>query len=272
MTVAPWPLHQGGLPLPGELAARRSQLLAALLVLGWLASLGLGLRWALQTLPQSAPTQLLIALPLVLLRSVLQTGLFIVGHDAMHRLLVPGPVGLNDRLGAVVLALYAALPYDRLRQQHLLHHRHPGGQADPDFHQPGAGSVLAWYSQFMGRYLNPGQMAALLTAWGVLAWLTSIPAVLLVCTLPLLLSSLQLFVVGTYLPHRRRADHPCEQESVVRSLDLPEWLSLLACFHFGYHREHHLAPQLAWHQLPSCRRELLRAGPGVALATADDPK
>jgi beta-carotene ketolase (CrtW type) len=254
------------------MAARHSQLLAALLVLGWLASLGLGLGWALQPRPQAGPGLVLIALALVLLRSVLQTGLFIVGHDAMHRLLVPGAVGLNDRLGAIVLGLYAALPYAPCRRQHLLHHRHPGGTADPDFHRPGAGSVLAWFGQFMGRYLTGGQMACLLTAWGLLAWLTSIPAVLLVCTVPLLLSSLQLFLVGTYLPHRRPADQASDQELAVRSLDLPEWLSLLACFHFGYHREHHLAPQLAWHQLPACRRQVRRDSPVVALATADFPK
>lgn len=252
-------------------ATRRSQLLATLLVLGWLASLGLGLGWALHPWPQEGPGLVLIGLALVLLRGFLQTGLFIVGHDAMHRLLVPGTVGLNDRLGAIVLGLYAALPYGSCRRQHLLHHRHPGEAADPDFHRPGAGSVLAWYGQFMGRYLTVGQMACLLTAWGLLAWCTSIAAVLLLCTLPLLLSSLQLFLVGTYLPHRRRPADPCcgqHQASAVRSLDLPEWLSLLACFHFGYHREHHLAPQLAWHQLPACRRDL----PPVALATADFPK
>jgi beta-carotene ketolase (CrtW type) len=251
-------------------AARRSQLLATLLVLGWLASLGLGLAWVMHPLPQAGSGFVLIGLALVLLRSFLQTGLFIVGHDAMHRLLVPGAVGLNDRLGAMVLGLYAALPYGSCRRQHLLHHRHPGEVADPDFHRPGAGSALAWYGQFMGRYLTGRQMACLLTGWGLLAWCTSIPAVLLVCTLPLLLSSLQLFLVGTYLPHRRPAGQPCgeHQAPAVRSLDLPEWLSLLACFHFGYHREHHLAPQLAWHQLPACRRAL----PAVALATADFPK
>jgi len=36
---------------------------------------------------------------------------------------------------------------------------------------------------------------------------------------------------------------------------LPEWLSLLACYHFGYHLEHHQDPQLAWHELPRRRRE-----------------
>jgi beta-carotene ketolase (CrtW type) len=30
-------------------------------------------------------------------------------------------------------------------------------------------------------------------------------------------------------------------------------LSLLACFHFGYHREHHDNPSLSWYQLPAAR-------------------
>jgi beta-carotene ketolase (CrtW type) len=85
---------------------------------------------------------------------------------------------------------------------------------------------------------------------------TAVINVLLFCTLPLLLSSLQLFVFGTYLPHRWQrtqsvGSHP-------DSLGLPTWLSLLACFHFGYHREHHDHPGLAWFELPAARRALGR--------------
>jgi beta-carotene ketolase (CrtW type) len=75
--------------------------------------------------------------------------------------------------------------------------------------------------------------------------------VLLFCTVPLLISSLQLFLFGTYLPHR---DRPGESNSHhARSLALPVWLSLLACFHFGYHWEHHEFPTMAWFQLPGMR-------------------
>jgi len=244
---------------PTPLAARCSQLWAGAIVVAWLASLALGLLmpwqpWLADGLGGS-PLRWGLLLLGVLARSVLQTGLFIVGHDAMHGLLVPAAPGLNDRCGALVLALYAALPYQRCRRQHRLHHRHHGGRWDPDFHREGASSLPAWYGQFMVRYLGWSQLALLLGSWALLAWMSSIPAVLLTCTLPLWLSSLQLFVVGTYLPHRGPG---------VISLNLPEWVSLLACFHFGYHREHHQAPQLAWHQLPQQRRQP-RA---VALATA----
>ena len=72
--------------------------------------------------------------------------------------------------------------------------------------------------------------------------------------LPLLLSALQLFVVGTVLPHRRA--EACGNRHRAESLALPPWLSLLACYHFGYHWEHHAFPHLAWHQLPQARRRI----------------
>jgi beta-carotene ketolase (CrtW type) len=86
-----------------------------------------------------------------------------------------------------------------------------------------------------------------------------------------LLSSLQLFLVGTFLPHRGQDHNPGENQGDDLgedrhrsiSLALPEGLSLLACYHFGYHREHHRAPQLAWHQLP---QEYRRGHPPAALA------
>ena len=228
-------------------ATRRGLLLAALILGGWLLSLLLllGADWG-----HWSPMLLLLA---VLLRSQLQTGLFIVGHDAMHRVLLPSAPRLNDRIGALVLGLYAALPFDRCLRQHQRHHRAPGTALDPDFHGPGQSSVLAWYGRFMARYLSPGQMSLLLTAWALLAWCSSVQSVLLFCTLPLMLSSLQLFLVGTVLPHRRGAGPELAQHT--RSLALPEWLSLLACYHFGYHLEHHQAPQLAWHELPRRHRE-----------------
>ena len=234
----------------------KSQVLALLLLLAWLATLLAGLEQV------SMKQHWLVLVLFVLLRTYLQTGLFIVAHDAMHRLLVPGNAALNDRIGALLLALYAALPFDRCLQNHRRHHRSPGCTKDPDFHHPVRAGVLPWYCQFMGRYLSIPQMTVLITAWGLLAMTTSMSAVLLICTLPLLLSSLQLFVVGTYLPHRHTGLTPARQEAV--SLPMPEWLSLLACFHFGYHLEHHQSPNLAWHQLPRQWRQNL----SVSLATA----
>jgi beta-carotene ketolase (CrtW type) len=79
--------------------------------------------------------------------------------------------------------------------------------------------------------------------------------VLVAWILPLLLSALQLFVVGTVLPHRRA--EACGNRHRAESLALPPWLSLLACYHFGYHWEHHEYPQVPWFGLAGVRRQHL---------------
>ena len=115
----------------------------------------------------------------------------------------------------------------------------------------------------MASYLSPAQMLGLLTLWATLAILasqvspTGLFNVLIFCTLPLWLSSVQLFFVGTYLPHR--GQNGLHAKPAPESLDLPAPLSLLACFHFGYHREHHDNPGLSWFQLPSVRQALSRS-------------
>lgn len=238
--------------------------LGALILSCWLASL-LGL---LSLPPGKLPWQFLLAA--VLVRTLLQTGLFIVGHDAMHRVLVAEKVALNDRLGSIALGLYGALPYGNCRINHNHHHNFQASGDDPDFHRDSGAGALGWYLGFMARYLTARQMASLLSYWGLLALYACCfsPAgwvnVLWFCTLPLLLSSIQLFVFGTYLPHRgQRA--PWNRPS-ADSLDLPVWLSLLACFHFGYHREHHDFPGLAWFQLPNQRGRCPKQGLASPLA------
>lgn len=231
--------------------------LATLIVVGWLVSLIGLLVLDLRHLP------LWILVIAVLVRTYLHTGLFIIGHDAMHGLLLPHRRFGNHLLGAVVLVLYAFLPYRSCLENHQRHHLFPASTHDPDFPSADQSGPLRWYFTFMAGYLSAGQMLGLLSGWGVLTFLlqfitdTAWVNVMVFCTLPLLLSSLQLFVFGTYLPHRRqrvplRCDHP-------DSLSLPCWLSLLACFHFGYHREHHDHPGLAWFQLPAARRRALSA-------------
>ena len=175
----------------------------------------------------------------------------------MHQVIWPNRHKWNDLLGVVVLALYAALPYRFCKVNHRHHHQFSATALDPDFpSEPGANAVT-WYCQFMTGYLSTKQMTALLITWSVLAIVctTFTPAtvinVLLFCTLPLLLSSIQLFVFGTYLPHRRQRDHSDNRKP--DSLDLPIWLSLLTCFHFGYHREHHENPGMAWFELPKVK-------------------
>jgi beta-carotene ketolase (CrtW type) len=222
----------------------------------WLTSLLLLLLAPPATAWFSSPPVVVAA---VLLRTFLQTGLFITAHDAMHGSLWPGSPRWNQRIGRLALGLYAALPWEPCQRHHQAHHRGPARSGDPDHHdgrQPGA---LAWYGNFMASYLTPGQMGLLLGSWllclALLAPLRSHPLerLLLFWTLPLLLSSLQLFVIGTYLPHRQSRGRSGDRHRAA-SLGWPAPLSLLACFHFGYHWEHHEHPEIPWYQLPEQRR------------------
>lgn len=229
---------------------------------GWIVSLVLLLLLPLQAfgLPSVA------LLPLILIRTFLQTGLFIVGHDAMHGSLLPGSPLWNARIGRLVLGLYACLPWEPSCRKHRSHHLAPGSLQDPD-HQGGRPlGPLLWYRSFMASYLTPTQMAGLIAAWLVaLALLRPfnphpLANLLLFGILPLVLSSLQLFVVGTYLPHRQGHGRSDDRHQAA-SLLWPEPLSLLACYHFGYHWEHHQHPHLPWYRLPAARRLVTVPGP-----------
>jgi beta-carotene ketolase (CrtW type) len=81
------------------------------------------------------------------------------------------------------------------------------------------------------------------------------PNLLLFWALPAILSSLQLFLFGTYLPHRKEEQDFADRHR-ARSNDFSWIASLLSCFHFGYHHEHHLAPHLPWWRLPAERARL----------------
>lgn len=228
----------------------------ALLIMGlWAISLGVALsmpgsEWAWWS-----------ALLAVGIRTFLQTGLFIVAHDAMHGSLVPHWRWLNDRLGSVALVGYAGLCFRACHSQHQQHHRCTGTSSDPDFYPDGQNPV-GWYLGFMRQYLSKGQLLRLIGLWVVtlaglnlivpLPWWDRILALFWFWILPLLLSSLQLFIFGTYLPHRQdqAGDHR------IHSNQDPVWLSLLACYFFGYHQEHHRYPQVPWYQLPWVRWQI----------------
>ncbi|MEB3324907.1 MAG: fatty acid desaturase [Cyanobacteriota bacterium] len=240
-------------------STRRGLALAAGLVLGWLGS------WAVllpTSLSQLSPLLVAVA---VLARTLLQTGLFIVAHDAMHGSLWPTRPGANRLIGEITLLLYAALPYGRCARNHGLHHCHAGTSHDPDHHSEGTPSPWQWYGRFMAAYLSPWQLTGLVLSWLALAALAAqcsaspVANVVLYGVLPTLLSSAQLFLVGTFLPHRTPVggapSSPAGARHQPRSLDWPVWLSLLSCYHFGYHWEHHAYPHLAWHELPGVRRQ-----------------
>lgn len=194
---------------------------------------------------------------LVALLSWLCVGLFIVAHDAMHGSLAPGRRGVNLFWGRLTLLLYAGFWMDRLAPKHHDHHRHVGTEHDPDFAADHPTRFWPWYRQFMTRYFGLREAAILTVMVWTYVLLLGAPIgnLLLFWALPSILSSLQLFYFGTYLPHRHE-EAPFADEHNARSNDFGWLTSLLTCFHFGYHREHHLSPGTPWWALPAKRREL----------------
>jgi beta-carotene ketolase (CrtW type) len=212
--------------------------------------------WSMFFLPLEGATWL-FALPLVAVLSWLSVGLFIVAHDAMHGSLAPGRPKVNLFFGRLTLLIYAGFWMDRLRPKHFDHHKHVGTEHDPDFSADHPTRFWPWYTQFMTRYFGVREFLVLSAIVWTYVLLLGAPIgnLLLFWALPSILSSLQLFYFGTFLPHRHEeAEFADEHRS--RSNAFPAWLSLLTCFHFGYHREHHLSPGTPWWRLPAKRREL----------------
>lgn len=196
---------------------------------------------------------------LILVQTFLHTGLFIISHDAMHGSILPGNRTFNDKVGSLSAALYGLFFYRRLKKYHRIHHRSPASSEDPDYCLSGTQYPLLWYVQFMRHYLQDDQGMLTLTGFGVvlhsLHWFCNIPYpnLILFWALPMLLSSLQLFVFGTFLPHRDCKEGYLDHHR-SRSSPFPPLLSFLTCYHFGYHWEHHRYPRVPWYRLPQQRR------------------
>ncbi|SFU77984.1 beta-carotene ketolase (CrtW type) [Halomonas korlensis] len=194
---------------------------------------------------------LVLAPVVIAVQCWLYVGLFIVAHDCMHGSLAPGNPRLNRRLGALCLWLYAAFPWQELRAAHFDHHRYVGTADDPDFDAAHPTAFLPWYVHFMRRYAGWRQPVFFGTVMGSYVLILGVPPAnaLLFIALPALLSSMQLFYFGTYRPHRHEAT-PFADRHHSRSSGYSWLLSLLSCFHFGYHHAHHLHPGVPWWQLP----------------------
>lgn len=204
----------------------------------------------------------LIAPLLVALITWLNVGLFIVAHDAIHGSLVPGRRGVNLWFGRIALVLYAGFRFGRLEPKHLEHHRAPGTGTDPDFNAAHPTRLWPWYRQFMRRYFGATEFLTLSLA--VAAYLligARIANLLLFWAIPAILSSLQLFYFGTYRPHRHESRAFADSHN-ARTNEFGWFASLISCFHFGYHHEHHLSPHVPWWRLPAERkaRAIARSG------------
>ncbi len=190
-----------------------------------------------------------------LLQTFLYTGLFITAHDAMHGTVAPGYPALNRAIGSVAIVLYALFDYRHLQAKHFEHHRHPAREGDPDYHDGRHTGFMRWYAHFMLGYMSWRQIVGMAIAFNILHHLAGIPLsnLLLFWVAPALLSTAQLFYFGTYLPHRQPAEGYGNPHH-ARSSNYSAVLSFLACYHFGYHYEHHDHPSVPWWRLPSLRQ------------------
>jgi beta-carotene/zeaxanthin 4-ketolase len=197
---------------------------------------------------------LLVAPLLIAATCWLNVGLFIIAHDAMHGSLAPRRPAVNRAFGRVALALYAGFFYDRLVPKHFAHHRAPGTEHDPDFSASHPRRFWPWYLQFLREYFGLAQLLVLSAISAVYLLIgVRYANLLLFWALPAILSSLQLFYFGTFRPHRQE-DSDFADGHRARSNGMGWLPSLLSCFHFGYHHEHHLAPHVPWWRLPAERK------------------
>ncbi len=220
--------------------------IALLVIGGWVVCLALSLSGVVSSWAGQGA--------LVVVNTLLSTGLFITAHDAMHGVVLPGSARVNRAVGQVALGVYAAFAFQPLFEAQHRHNRRPARADDPDYHDGERPGFVRWYLRFMRRYLTLGQVVRLAVVFNVLVHVLGVPEarVLLLWVLPLLLSTTQLFYFGTYRTHREPAGgYPDAHRST--SNDFPVWLSFLTCFHFGYHHEHHANPQAPWWRLPAER-------------------
>jgi beta-carotene ketolase (CrtW type) len=235
--------------------SRFSLLLAVGIGASWLAIHIGGIffwQWSLVSAPG--------AVALVLAQAWLSTGLFIVAHDCMHGSFAPRRPGLNTAIGTLFLGAYAGLSYRALYPKHHAHHAAPGTADDPDFNADAPRHAWRWFVRFFLGYYTHGQILRITVAAIVYMLLgASLINIVVFWAIPALVALVQLFLFGTYLPHRH-GDAPFADAHNARSNGLSPLASLATCFHFGsYHHEHHLSPQTPWWSLP--RVKMARRAP-----------
>lgn len=180
---------------------------------------------------------------LILVQTHLYTGLFITAHDAMHGA-VSGNKNVNNFFGYCCCFLFAFNWFPRLKKKHFLHHNYVAGSEDPDFYK---GNFFSWYFSFLKNYITLIQFVLMGACFNFLMLFYPKINVILFWMIPAMLSTLQLFYFGTYLPHK--GNHAEENIHKSRSQPKNHFIAFISCYFFGYHYEHHDAPSIPWWQL-----------------------
>jgi beta-carotene/zeaxanthin 4-ketolase len=181
----------------------------------------------------------------MVLQGYLYTGLFITAHDSMHGGITRNRK-LNNAVGQIALALFAAFSYKRMFPAHMAHHRWSGTEQDPDFSVSHQG-FFPWFFIFFFRYVTAVQLLIMAALFNIGVHLLQIPAVSMIAfwVIPAFLGTFQLFYFGTFRPHR----YPHTPEMgphKARTQKKNHLWAMVSCYFFGYHREHHELPRTPW--------------------------
>ncbi|MFQ4142178.1 beta-carotene ketolase CrtW [Chlorogloeopsis sp. ULAP02] len=221
-------------------------LIVALLIINiWAASLTFLLYFDVSKFPNWL-------IPIAIIwQTFLYTGLFITAHDAMHGAIYQKNIKINNFIGSLSVILYALFSYRQLLKKHWLHHHHPASEKDPDFYDGKRKNGIIWYFHFMKEYWSWHQLIGLTLVYNLAKYALQIPEthLLLFWAIPPILSSIQLFYFGTFLPHRE-PEEGYVRPHCAQTIRLSVFWSFITCYHFGYHQEHHEFPQVPWWQLP----------------------
>jgi beta-carotene ketolase (CrtW type) len=186
----------------------------------------------------------------ILVQSYLYTGLFITAHDAMHGSIAESR-WVNKAFGYTASLLFAGMWFPKLKENHKLHHQYPAEKRDPDYYT-GSQNFFVWWGNFMVKYLTVFQLVIMAAAFNLLLFRYEEIRVILFWVLPAIVGTLQLFIFGTWLPHRLpHTDDMMPHRA--RSQRKNHLLAMLSCYFFGYHKEHHDSPRPPWWKLYQLR-------------------
>jgi len=210
---------------------------ALTIILLWFATLYLALQWEMKF--ASIWTYVLI-----LVLTHLYTGLFITAHDAMHGTVSRNKT-VNQVFGHVTATLFSYNFYKKLFPKHHEHHKHVATDKDPDYHH--SGIFLIWYLSFLKQYISIWQVLLMAITFNILKLWLPTENLIVFWMLPAVLSTLQLFYFGTFLPHR--GEHSEKNIHRSGSQNLNHAWAFISCYFFGYHYEHHASPATPWWKL-----------------------
>ena len=184
--------------------------------------------------------------PHILIQAYLYTGLFITGHDAMHRT-ISKRKWVNNVTGYIAVFLFAGLSYPRLIKNHWEHHKDPGTEKDPDFYVK-SGNFWVWWFMFMVRYTTIWQIITMAVIFNLLKLRFSVPSLVVFWIIPAFLATFQLFYFGTFVPHKQPHTHEMGRHK-ARTLKKNHLWAMISCYFFGYHYEHHSSSGTPWWRL-----------------------